>query len=169
MAEPVVVEFKLTPDEAASLLQHGGQISRAKRNLAVIAALTVLAIVLGAVYHNKGLQNLGIIMAAVSVLGVVVIARTPKIHHATAARMAGQTRVTLSDQGIEYSGATVAERIPWSRVRRLADRPDVWAILTEPPVTSYYIPKSAVPTNQREHFTHQLITWSGDSFKFRKR
>jgi hypothetical protein len=86
-----------------------------------------------------------------------------------AARLAGATRVTLSDHGIEYVGPTVAERIEWSRVRRLFDRPDTWVILTKVPVATFYIPKAAVPTQQREQFVTQLMDWSTDSYTFRKR
>jgi hypothetical protein len=70
---------------------------------------------------------------------------------------------------MEYSGANIAERIEWSRMMRVIDRPRCWALMTRTPVASYYIPKAAVPADRRQAFTAQLAAWSGRTYKIRKR
>ena len=42
-------------------------------------------------------------------------------------------------------------------------------VMTKAPLTTYYIPKTAVPPAQQEAFVSQLMDWSGSSYKFRKR
>jgi hypothetical protein len=126
-------------------------------NVAIFGALGVLSLVLGTADHNDLLRIFGILALAFALLGALALSRLPQIRRSVAGRLVGATRVTLSDHGIEYAGATVAERIEWSRVQRLYDRPDTWVILTKVPVATIYIPRAAVPPQLREQFVNQVM------------
>ena len=91
------------------------------------------------------------------------------MRQSTALRLAGHTKVVFSDEGMEFIGANLAERVPWARFQRVADRPDLWVLQTKPPASTFLVPKSAVPVAIREQLTAQLIDWSGGAYKFRKR
>ena len=162
MADPIAVEFDLEPVALVSLLE------RKNEKIAQVAfvALFILFVVLEIALRN-GVAAVGFfVFAAVFTVGML---RLPKLRQSMALRLAGQTEVVFSDEGMEFKGANVAERVPWARFQRVADRPGLWAFQTKAPVATFLVPKSAVPVAIREQFTAQLIDWSGAAYKFRRR
>ena len=163
MAEPMTLEFKLTPDDIKSLLYSRG---RRICGCVCVAVFLVLGAVCLAVHAPGGLGSL-LIGAAAG--GLVVLPWVPKLRQAGARRLIGTTKVEFSERGVVYNGAKVAQRIEWSSVALLADRPRVWVILTRPSSGFYLVPKSAVPDEQVEQFAGRLVDWSGKAYRLRKR
>jgi hypothetical protein len=126
-------------------------------------------VVLGIAGVVLGQVGPAILLFALAALFGFALTKVPKIRQTMALRLAGRTTVLFSDEGMDFRGANVAERMPWARFQRVADRPNLWYFQTKAPVASFVVPKSAVPAAIRERFTEQLMDWSGTAYKFRKR
>ena len=162
MAEPIAVEFDLDPISLVDLMERKNE---KVGHVALVAVYVLLGIGMVAL-HNV---PLAIVMFFLAAIFTAAIVRLPKVRQTMATRLAGPTKVVLADWGMEFSGANVAERMPWGRFRRVSDRPDVWVFQTKQPVAVFMVPKSAVPHEHREQFTTRLLDWSGAAYKFRKR
>ena len=169
MAEPIAVEFDLTADELAGYFASGQPQVRGLIVSGLFLILAVLAVVSGAVAGRPGQIIGGVFVGLIGAFLMVGVLRLPQTAKRITARLAGTTKIQLSDRGVEYSGTNLAERIEWSRVKWVFDRPQTWVLMTKAPLTTYYIPKTAVPPAQQEAFVSQLMDWSGSSYKFRKR
>ena len=170
MAEPIVVQFDLTADELAGLSVSKSQTVRSYLISVLLVFAGAAEIAVGSSGgENRGIAGFGVLVVLFGAFMIFGLTRVPKVRARNAARLSGPTKVQLSDRGVEYSGSNVAERLEWSRVSRVYDRPNTWSLLTKAPVTAYQIPKSAIPAPQQEAFATQLMAWSGSAYKFRKR
>lgn len=162
MAEQIEVEFDLDPVTMVDLMTRKNETVRQFVSLAAWVALGIVGLVLGQV-------GPAILLFGLAAFFGFVLTRVPKIRQNMALRLAGPTTVRFSDEGMDFRGANVAERLPWARFQRVADRPALWYFQTKAPVASFVVPKSAVPAEIREQFTDRLMDWSGSAYKFRKR
>ena len=162
VAEPLTIEFDLDPVKLVELQEQ----KREKVGQYTFLVLLVLLGVLGLLENDTAGAFVGLALAAVLALG---LRKLPQIRQATALRMAGYTKIVFSDAGMEFSGANVAERVPWSRFMRVNERPGLWVLQTKAPVASFLVPRSAVPPELVAQFTAQMMDWSGKSYKLRKR
>lgn len=169
MAEPIAVEFELTPDVLARLYAPPQQRIGAFAMGGLFLALGLAVFILAATGADKVGALLGPVLILFGALAVLGAVKMPRSVQNLTARLAGPTKILLSDRGVEYSGVNAAERVEWSRMMRVLDRPNTWVLMTKAPVTTYYIPKFAVPPEQQERFVAQLMDWSGGAYKFRKR
>lgn len=169
MAETIAVEFEMSPDELTQLYLSHAQRVRVIATGSVFVIMGVGLLAQG-ISGNKAVSvGVGVFALLFGGLALMGLTKMPTMAQNVTARLAGPTRIQLSDIGVEYSGTNAAERIEWSRLMRVNDRPAAWVLTTKAPVTTYYIPKSAVPLGQREQFVSQLMEWSGGAYKFRKR
>ena len=162
MAEPVTLSYELTSDDIYSMLNQPRQ---RIRDLATLGFIAVLA----AICHTvSGLAGLSFLLLVIVTLGLIGVISTPKLRRTRASRLCGPATVEFSDPGFVYTGASGAERNEWSKLMALSDRPRQWVITTKSGGL-YVVPKAAVPAEQAEQFTSQLMDWSGSAYKFRKR
>ncbi|WP_034268121.1 YcxB family protein [Actinospica robiniae] len=169
MAEPSVLEFDLTRERLEDFLTSANQRSRAAAFGGIYFLAGVGLIVLGDSTGDRLASGLGVFVAVIAAFLLLGSFRMPQARERTIARLAGPTRIQLSEYGFEYSGTTIAERLEWSRIWRLLDRPRCWVVMTKNPVTTYFIPKSAVPDEQREAFAAWLKAGAGRAYKTRER
>lgn len=162
MAEPVTVEFDLEPTVLADLLPRKNE----KVGQCGFVGIFVLA---GALAVSQPDVPVAIFFFGMAALYVVGMVRLPKVREAMALRLAGSTKIQFTDWGMEFTGANVAERVPWPRFKRVNDRPALWVLQTKAPIATFLVPKSAVPAAYREQFTGRLAGWSGAAYKIRKK
>ena len=161
MAEQIEVEFDLDPAAMADLM------TRKHENVRQVVSLT-LCVVAGAAMVALGQVGLGVFFLVFILLIGLLIWKMPKIRRSLALRLAGHTEIRFSDEGMDFRGANVAERVQWARIRGVYDRPELWSVLTKAPTATFIVPKSAVPAATRERFAAQLKDWSGAAYKVRK-
>lgn len=169
MAEPIVVEFDLTRNELKDLFASRAQHIRATVTSALVLVFGIAAVIAGKSDGAGVTTGFGTFCLVIGAFLLLAQTRAPQVRGRMADRLAGATKVQLSDRGVEYSGANVAERIEWSRMMRVLDRPRSWVLMTKTPVASYFIPKTAVPADQQQDFAAQLALWAGKAYKIRKR
>jgi hypothetical protein len=167
VADSIEVEFKLSAHEVENFASRG--IGRVAFRATMILLVGVLAQIEGYAFHNDVLISAGFVLLFVSTMNVQHLSRLPKYRRFVTARLAGATRMVLSDYGIEYAGEKLAEQVAWTHVPRLADRPDVWVVYVGTPMSFFFIPKAAVSPQQRVEFVSQLMAWSGGAYKAYKR
>jgi len=167
--EPIVLEFDLTRDQLVDFLTSANQRSRT----AVFGSLFFLAGVALLFLGNSGGERFasafGAFVAVIGAFFLLGAVRMPRARERTIARLAGPTKIQVSEHGVEYGGANIAERLEWPRIWRLLDRPPCWVVMTKAPVTTYFIPKAAVPEDQRAAFAAQLKAGTGRAYQIRKR
>lgn len=169
MAEPIVLEFDRTRDEIKGLFASRAQHIQASVSAVVLILAGIAAFIVGNANGQGGLSGLGVFGFLLGALSIFGMTRAPKVRQRMADRLTGPTKVQLSDRGVEYSGPTVAERVEWSRMMRVLDRPRCWVLMTKAPMATYFIPKDAVPAEHQQAFAAQLAGWAGSAYKIRKR
>lgn len=169
MVDPIVLEFDLTRDELKGFFASRAQHIRASVLGALLFVLGILLLITGNSDGDGRSSGFGVFCIVFGAFVVIGLARAPQIRQRLAERLAGSTKIQLSDRGVEYGGANIAERIEWSRMMRVIDRPHCWVLMTKAPVATYYIPKAAVPADRQQAFTAQLSAWAGKTYKTRKR
>ena len=162
MSEPRQVEFDVDPATLADLLTKRSRIVLQFAALVVSVLAGVIAVVIDEPW-------LALVLSVLAVFWAALLWKMPRMRQSMALRLAGHTEIRFSDEGMDFRGANVAERVPWTRLHRLADWPDSWIFATKPPMAVFVLPKSAVPAAAQEHFTGQLADWSGPAYRLRRR
>lgn len=80
--------------------------------------------------------------------------------------LAGPTKITLSDAGIQIATTGSERQVEWSAVRSVNERTHAWVFLLAPSGTCL-IPADAVPASQLPDWERQLRALAGTKYRVR--
>lgn len=162
------LQYVLSAGDVERVMNMKGVAKRVLVYVAVLVVLGVASVVAGVAKGTSSLAFAGGLCLVVSLLLGFFVWQMPRVQARTAARLVGATKVDLSNTGMRYAGAKVAERIEWSNVVFVNQKPEGWVINVRPS-GAFVIPRTAVPADQLDAFAAQLVGWVGRKYKVRKR
>jgi YcxB-like protein len=162
------LQYVLSAGDVERVMNAKGIAKRVLVYVAVLVVLGVGSVAGGAAAGSSSLAVAGGLCLVVCLVLGFFVWQMPRVQAKTAARLVGATKVDLSNTGIRYAGANVAERIEWASVMFVNQKPEGWVINVRPS-GAYVIPQTAVPADQLNAFVTQLAGWAGRKYRVRKR
>lgn len=163
-----VLKFDLSADDVERIMTVPGVTRRVGTCAGVLAALGTAGVIDGAVTATAAPIVTGAAAFVLAAVFASLLWQLPRTRATMAARLTGPATLKLTDAGVLYTGAGLAEDFGWDRVSVINDRPGGW-VITVLKVGSFIIPKTAVSADRTPEFASQLRTWARGRYRIRQK
>jgi hypothetical protein len=163
-----VLQFELSADDIERITTVPGATRKVGICAGILAAVGVAGVVEGLVGSATATVVVGVVALVLAGIFAALLWQVPRSQATMAARLTGPAKLRLTDAGVQYSGAGLAENFGWDRVSVINDRPQGW-VMSVRSTGAFVIPKTAVSANQTTALSSQLKTWAGGRYRIRRK